>query len=387
VNPPVTSPGPGASSSTVISDDKIGRRGLLAALMLAPAARRLSGQILQPAPGQEPTYSTQVKLVNLLAGVREKSGKIVKGLTRADFHLEDEGRPQTIKFFEPESGAALALGLLVDTSGSQASLLEKERAAGLKFFDRILRPDQDLAFLVRFDFDVELLQDFTASRQRLESALGLLRVAEPRQQQPQGQQQGRGGRGQQGRGGGRGSGLGGGTSMYDAIMLASEELMSQKDERKALILLSDGVDTGSKVTLRRAIDAAQKADTLVYSVRYADSSAYGGPGFGGPPMGRRGGGMPPPGPQGDPQDLPDGKKVLRQIAQETGGRFYEVGFLHLPIERVFADIEEDLRSRYSLGYTPEPSPEPGVFRGVKLTARTAKKKNLVVTTRTGYYGR
>jgi VWFA-related protein len=374
----------------VFTEDKIGRRGLLAALALAPAARWLPGQVLRPAPGQEPTYSTQVKLVNLLAGVREKSGKIVKDLTRADFHLEDEGRVQTIKFFEPESSAALALGLLVDTSGSQASLLEKERAAGLKFFDRILRPDRDLAFLVRFDFDVELLQDFTASRQKLENALGLLRVAEPRQQQPQ-QQQGRGGRDQQGRGGGRGGGggrgLGSGTCMYDAIMLASEELMSQKDERKALILLSDGVDTGSKVTLRRAIGAAQKADTLVYSVRYADPSAYGGPGFGGPPMGRRGGGMPPPGPQGDAQDLPDGKKVLQQIAQETGGRFYEVGFLHLPIERVFADIEEDLRSRYSLGYTPEPSPEPGVFRGIKLTAGTAKKKNLVVTTRTGYYGR
>jgi VWFA-related protein len=378
----------------VLSENKIGRRRLLRALALAPAARWLGGQMRPPAE-QTPTYSTQVKLVNVLAGVREKSGKIVKNLTQADFRLEDEGRPQTIKFFERESGAALTLGLLVDTSGSQAGVLEKQRAAGLTFFERILRPEQDQAFVLHFDFDVELLQDFTSSRQKLQSALSLLHTAEQRvppqrqqQQQPPGGPGGRGGAGG-GRwpGGGMSSGGGGrGTCLYDAVMLASEDLMSKKDDRKALVILTDGVDNGSKVTLRRAIDAAQKADTMVYSVLYADPSNYGPPG--GPGMGRGGGGRgPTSGPQGGPPERPDGKKVLQQMAAETGGRFYQVGFLHLPVEKVFADIEDDLRNRYSIGYTPEPTPDPGAFHAIKLTAQTAKKKNLVVTARTGYYGR
>ncbi len=364
--------------SSVFTDEKIARRSLLSALTLLAIGRRLSGQTIQPA-GQQPKYSAQVKLVNLLASVREKSGKIVRDLTQGDFRLEDDGRVQTIKFFERESSVPLTVGLLVDTSPSQATLLAKERAAGLEFVGRVLRPDPDLAFVIRFDFEVELLQDFTSSRQRLEHALDLLQVGEP----PQAAQQ-RGRRIPPGRG--AGARTGGGTNMYDAIMLACEELMSARKDRKALILLTDGVDTGSKVNLSRAIEAAQRTDTLVYAVRYSDPSAYGYPGYGAPPMGRRGGRMPMPPPQGGVQEMPDGKKVLQRIAEETGGRFFEVGFLHLPIETVFAKIEEDLRNRYSIGYTPEPPPEPGAYRRINLTARTAKKKNLIVTTRAGYYG-
>jgi VWFA-related protein len=374
----------------VATDNKLTRRSLLSALSLFPAARLLSGQQNPPAE-LTPKYSAEVKVVNLFATVRDNSGKILKDLTKDNFQLDEGGRPQTIKFFERESSLPLYLGLLVDTSSSQARVLGAERSVGLKFFDQILRQDRDLAFVIHFDYEVELLQDSTASRQKLENALDLLQVGQPPQQQQGGNPQGGGypgggyppsGRYPQG-GGARGRG---GTKMYDAILLASDDLMSKQKDRKALILLTDGVDTGSKVTLFQGISSAQKADTLVYSVLFSDPDAYGSPGgFGAPGMGRRRGrGMPMPMPRGGGQDLPDGKKVLQQIAQETGGRFYQVSHFH-PIDKVFADIEEDLRNQYNIGYTPDPPAEAGVYRHIHLTAKTAKKKDLVVKTRPGYY--
>jgi VWFA-related protein len=367
----------------VFLENQLTRRSLLSALSLFPAARLLSGQ---QGP-QPPNYSAEVKVVNLLATVREKSGQIVKGLTKDDFLLEEEDRLQTIRFFEQESGLALNLGLMVDTSGSQARVLDKERSASFKFLDQILRPERDRAFVLHFDFEVELLQDFTASPRTLEKALDLLQVGQPPQQQ---QTPAQGGGYPQGGSRGRGRGGTGGTKMYDAILLASEDLMNRQKGRKALILLTDGVDTGSRETLYQGISAAQKADTLVYSILFSDPSSYANQGgYGGPGMGRRGrggrGGMPMPMPRGGEQDLPDGKKVLQQIARETGGRFYEVTYLH-SIDKIFADIEEDLRNQYNIGYTPDPPAEPGAYRRIHLTARTARKKDLIVQTRAGYYG-
>ena len=392
----------------VIFENQLTRRSLLSALALAPATRLLSGQQStpqqQPEGEQRPKYTTDVKLVNVFATVRDKSsGKIVKDLTQGDFSVEEESRPQTIKFFEAESSLPLNLGLLVDTSYSQARVLGDERSAGIKFFDQILR-DKDQAFVIHFDREIELLQDFTGSRDKLDKALNLLEPSRPQQQQSQqqgggypqggggypqgggGYPQGGGGYPGGGGGGGRrypqgGSRGGGGTKLYDAILLASDELMSKQQGRKALVLLTDGVDAGSKVTLFESIRAAQKADTLVYSVLFADNEAYGGPSFGG--MGRRGGRMPMP---SGGSDRPDGKKILQQIAEETGGRFNSVGALH-HLDKIFADIEDELRSQYNIGYTPDPPSEPGLFRHIHLTAKTNKKKDLVVQARAGYYSR
>jgi len=388
----------------VFTENKLTRRSLLSALTLYPAARLLSGQQLQQPPLSDsaPKYSADAKVVNVFATVRNKSGKIIKGLTKDDFLLDEEGRPQTIKFFSQESSLPLYLGLMVDTSGSQRRVLGDERTAGIKFFDQILRPDRDLAFVLHFDSETELLQDFTASRANLEKALDLLQVAEPNQQQ-QGQQGGnppqqgggypgggypgggypgggrrypQGGGYPQGRGRG---GRNGGTKMYDAVLLASEDLMSKQKGRKALVLLTDGVDTGSKVTLFQGIGAAQKADTLVYSILFTDSEGYGnGPTFGGGGLGRR---RPMPMPGGGGGARADGKKILQQIASETGGRFFQVSRSH-PLDKIFADIEEDLRNQYNIGYTPDQPSEPGLFRHIHLTA---KKKDLIVQSRTGYY--
>jgi VWFA-related protein len=354
---------------------------------------------IAPAPdGAPPKFASKVDVVNLFATARDKQGKIVKDLTRDDFLLDEEGKPQAIKYFAQESDLPLYLGLLVDTSLSQRTVLAAERSASYQFFDQVLREDRDLAFVLHFDSEVELLQDFTASRKDLEKALDLLHVNQQQlqQRQAQGQGQGQGGGGGYPRGGGgypRGGGQGGGragrgTDMYDAIFLASDELMAKQKGRKALILLTDGVDTGSRTTLFEAVASAQKADTLVYSVLFSGSDGYpqqvmSGPRMGGVGMGRRGGGMgraPMPG-GGGGYDMGNGKKVLEQIARETGGRFFQVSHSH-PIDKIYAEIQEDLRNQYSIGFTPDPPSQGGIYRHVHLTA---KRKNVTVVTREGYY--
>jgi VWFA-related protein len=225
------------------------------------------------AQAQDTTFSTDVKVVSVLATVRDKQGRIVTNLTKDDFDLAEDGRPQTIRYFSRESDLPLTLGLLVDTSGSQRQVLGEERTASRQFIEKVLREDRDQTFLIHFDHETELLQDLTASRAKLERALDDLEL--PAEQRPQLNRRGNGGGGYPG-GGNPGAGRGGrrasqGTTLYDAILLASDELMRKRQGRKALIILSDGVDRGSKVPLTEAIDAAQKADTLVYSILFAGS--------------------------------------------------------------------------------------------------------------------
>jgi VWFA-related protein len=324
---------------------------------------------------QDTTFSTDVKVVNVLATVRDKQGKIVQTLTKDDFTLEEDGRPQTIRYFSRETDLPLTLGLLIDTSMSQRRVLGQERTASYRFLDQVLREDKDMAFVIHFDREVELLEDLTSSRKKLESALTSLDTPQPQQRG------GGGGGGYPGSGGGgsRGGRRGGGTMLYDAVLLASDEIMKKQHGRKAVIILSDGVDTGSKVSLTSAIESAQRADTLVYSILFADEQGYGqrGGGFGGGGMGRRGGGYPPR--SRYPQNRPDGKKILQQISKETGGSFFEVSKKQ-PIEQIYSRLEEELRNQYSLGYTSDKT-DSG-FRRISLTA---KQKGLIVQARDGYY--
>ena len=355
----------------------------LCSLVLAPERPLLSQT------QQKPDISVDVKLVNVLATVRNKKGEIVRNLTKDDFTLEEDGRPQTIQYFSQESDLPLTLGLLVDTSMSQRSVLGQERTASYSFFDHILREDKDKAFLIHFDHEVELLEDLTSSRQKLESALELI-------ENPERDSSGGGYGGGQGGGGGRGHGRGGGggTLLYDAVYLASNEIMKKQQGRKALIVLTDGVDHGSKESLETAIESAQRADTLVYSILFSgEERGSGGGGFGGPRMGggwpggggggggwpgggggRHGGG----GPRGE---TVDGKKVLQRLSRETGAQMYEVSKKE-SIEEIYARIEEELRHQYSIGYTPDHSNAGAGYHKIHLAA---KQKDLIVQARDGYY--
>jgi VWFA-related protein len=357
-----------------------------------PAAQPGQGQ---PAPGQAtPAQQTgqtaqkepqkvgvlYVKLVSVPTTVRDKHGKIITNLTKEDFAVAEDGRAQTISYFVRESDVALRLGLLVDTSLSQRRVLDQERSASYSFLDQLLRQDRDMAFVIHFDKDVELLQDFTASRPKLQAALQLL-------QTPQyDSSSGSGGGGSQSGGGSGGGGRGGhsrggGTALYDAIFLAADELMSKQQGRKAVIILSDGVDRGSKETLASAVQAAQRADTVIYSILFKDEESYGYPGGGRGPYGGMGGGHHGGGGGRYPQEeRPDGKKILTQISKETGGRLFQVSKKET-VDKIYAEIQEELRSQYSLGYAPDKDTGAGYHKIVV----TVKDKEMVVQARDGYY--
>jgi VWFA-related protein len=339
---------------------------------------------LSPAIGQQaPANPVDANLVNVLATVRDKHGKIVNNLSQNDFVLDEDGRRQAIRSFSRETDLPLTLGLLVDTSLSQRQVLEQERSVGGHFIDEVLREDKDKAFLIHFDREVELLQDLTSSKQKLNAALGAL-------QQPQlhdeddsasdGSGYPRSGRGS------AGSQTGG--TLYDSVYLASNELMLKQQGRKAVIVLSDGVDRGSKVTLERAIESARRANTAVYSILFAGKQSsdngggwergggIGGIGGMGGPMGRRGGYPRSPQPQ---QDRSNGKKILERISRETGGRTFEVSKKEAA-DQIYQTIQEELRNQYSLGYLPD---RPGnANRKIHVTTT---RKELVVQAREGNY--
>ena len=338
-----------------------------------------------PRAGQ---ISVDVNAVNMVASVRDKHGKLINNLTKNDFTLEQDGHAQAIKYFAQESNLPLTLGLLVDTSMSQRRVLDQERSASRTFVDHVLREDRDKAFLIHFDREVELLQDLTPSRQKLEAALD--QVGAPQFSQtsssggsggadPDGDSRG------SGRGGRGGYGHGGGTALYDAIYLASDEVIKKQQGRKALIVLTDGVDHGSKESLTEAIGTAQRADTMVYSIYFVDKDSYGnGGGFGGPRMGggMGGGGMGRGGGgRRTEEPRPDGKKILEQISRETGGRFFEVTKKQT-VDDIYTAIDEELRNQYSLGYTPEKADAGLGYHKIQLTT---KNKDLTVQTRDGFY--
>jgi len=327
---------------------------------------------------QPPTISINVKVVNVLATVRNKQGEIVRNLTKDDFMLEEDDRPQTIGYFARETDLPVTLGLLVDTSMSQRRVLDQERSASSTFLDQVLRVNKDVAFVIHFDREVELLQDLTSSRQKLQSALGLLQTPQ------RSQEGGSSSPGSYPGSGRRAGGGGGGTLLYDAVYLASNELMKKQQGRKALIVLSDGVDRGSKETLASAVEAAQRADTLVYSILFADEQGYGhGGGYGGRGMGGMGGmGRHGGGRGGYPQETrPDGKKILDRISKETGARLFEVSKKQ-PIEQIYDRIQEELRNQYSLGYTPDRADTGAGYHKIRLMT---KKNDLTVQARDGYY--
>ena len=372
-------------------------RALIVSAMIALVALPGFGPSMR---AQEPaaTVAVDVKVVTLPVTVRDKHGKIVRDLTKDDFTLQEDGRPQTIKYFSQETNLPLTLGLLVDTSRSQDNVLDAERNASRSFLDQMLVQPKDKAFLIHFDREVELLQDLTSSREKLQSALELLKTSTDRERSndpndPSNSPSGSGSR----------SHHGGGTQLYDAVYLASNELMKKQQGRKAIVILSDGVDHGSKTYLESAIESAQRADTVVYSIYFADSHRNDRQNQGGG-MGRGGGGYPGGGGGGWPggggvwpgggvgrggrggqrsaeSPRTDGNKILERISKETGGRFFEVSKKE-SVGDIYTSIVEELRTQYSMGYTPDKDSTASGYHHLQLAV---KKKDLTAQTRDGYY--
>jgi VWFA-related protein len=365
---------------------------------LALACLCLPGVAQQPAAGAagaaanqpSPTLQVQAREVLLPVTVRDKKGALVTSLTAADFTLAEDGRPQTIKSFSVQSNLPFLLGLEVDTSRSVESAMDSERKAAAKFVDLMLPADAkdakqgDEAFLIHFDHEVELLQDFTNSRARLDKELDEMGPTSAEHNDPQGPETGESG-------GQSRSMHEGGTQLYDAIYLAANDLMKPKAGRKALIVFSDGVDRGSKETLGEALDAADRANLSVYTIYFKgemerDQNGYPGGGHhggmgGGYPGGWPGGGGGGGGGHRGNEEQVDGLKIMQQIATRTGARYFEAKKKD-NLDDIYNQIAEELRGQYLLTYTPDQVDNDGGYHKIALKA---KNPDQFVITREGYY--
>lgn len=332
---------------------------LAVVLFVAPAAFAQQGQQAAQqdpsaqAQGQqdrEPleTFKVDVNIVNVFFNAKTKKGLLVPSLTKDDFEIFEDGKPQTIKYYSAESNQPLTLGMLIDTSGSQAAVLQMEQEVGAQFLRQVLR-EKDLAFLMSFDVNVELLQDYTNAGEDLRAGLRRTRI-----------NTGGGHSGIPGMGGGPiPTGNPRGTLLHDAIFLAADEKLKSEVGRKAMIVLTDGMDQGSRMSLRDAIEASHRSDAMVYVLLIADEDIYARAS-----MGYTG--------DGD----------MKKLAEETGGRLIRVGSDEKKLREAFEQISNELRSQYSIGYTPTNQKKDGAFRKVELKA---KNDDIKVQVRKGYF--
>src|SRR5581483_10346187 len=265
-----------------------------------------------------------------------------------DFDIFEDGKPQTIKYFTAESNLPLTLGILIDSSGSQQRVLDMEKEVGAAFLQDILRP-KDEAFVISFDVDVDLLQDFTNSTHLLRTALNQAKINAPPSSCG----------GLPGAGGGPipCSGSPKGTLLYDAVYLASHDELAKEVGRKAMIILTDGEDQGSHYKVKDAVEAAQKADSIAYVLLIADRGFYGFGGY-------------------------SGDRQMKELTSETGGRMIEVGNKIEKLKDAFNQIAQELRSQYNIGYTSTNAKLDGTFRKVEIHP---KQKDYKVQARSGYY--
>lgn len=330
-------------------------------LMKRPSANRISAACAilalpvlaaivlaqKPAPKPDEDLGDPIKVdvdvVNLYCAVRNKQGGLVNNLNKDDFDLSEDAKHQTIKYFSRETDIPLTIGLLVDVSGSQQNLIEVERRAANSFFGSVLRK-KDVAFLISFGADSELLQDLTSSPRLLQDGLRRLKLN---------------------------TGFSGinsgpvptmnhqrGTVLYDAVYVAANDMLAHEVGRKAIILITDGEDQGSKLNEKAAIEAAQKSDAIIYGILYVDRQFYGG-------FGANYGGA----------------GVLKHMADETGGHMFQVDRKNT-LEAIFEQIQQEMRTQYLIGYTPTNPDKDGSFRRIDLKANS---KDLKVQVRRGYY--
>ncbi|MGA2883364.1 MAG: VWA domain-containing protein [Bryobacteraceae bacterium] len=323
------------------------RRPIAIILVSTLAASALAALLLaqDDASKDSTTLKVEVNLVNILFNVRDKKGGLVGNLNKDDFKVFEDGKEQAVKYFNRETDLPLTIGLLIDVSASQMNLIEIEKNAAYQFFGSVLRK-QDLAFLISFGEDSELLQDYTNSPKLLRAGLEDLHVS---------------------------SGVGGfgpgpvptisqprGTVLYDAVYVASADQLKGQVGRKVLVLITDGEDEGSKYKISQAIEAAQKADAIIYGFWYVDRRFYMSRGmvFGG-----------------------SSDSALRQMSEDTGGHVFHIDN-RLTLQDAFNQLQDEMRSQYAIGYTPNNPSKDGTFR--KLEIKTGNK-DWKVQARKGYY--
>jgi VWFA-related protein len=283
------------------------------------------------------TLKVGVNLVNVYFSARDKNGYITN-LTKDDCNIQENKVDQPIKNFTKEKNLPLTIGILLDTSGSQTNVLPLEQEAGARFLREVLTP-KDEAFLISFDINVDLLADYTNSPREIKRAIDKASINTGT-----------------GSGSVTGHGQPRGTLLFDAVYLAAHDKLRQEAGRKILVLLTDGGDQGSQETLKTSVEAAQKANAIVYVILIADRGNFGT--FGS-----------------------IGAADMRRMASETGGRVIDVGNNGRRLEDAFDQIQEELRTQYLLSYTPLNPKTDGTYRKLELTCG----KGLNIQARKGYY--
>ncbi len=312
-------------------------------LLMAGLLARTDSAAQQEPLASEQTLRVTTGLVNLYAVVRDKN-RPVAGLTKDDFEVREDDVPQTIEFFSTETDTPLTLGILIDTSPSQENVLGVEQREAKLFLDQVLDHQKDLAFVMHFDVEVELVQDLSNNKKLLARAIDSTEI----------------------HGGGPAAVVQGpfpatgsrGTNLHDAIYLSARELLRNEVGRKVIVVLSDGEDTGSSKSLREALEAAQRSDVIIYSIAVIDRNFY---------FARSAG--------------YSGDAILKKYAEQTGGRYIEVTRIENAAQ-AFREIAEELRTQYSLAYKPSNSKRDGTFRKIQVKVRN---RNYKVFTRRGYY--
>jgi VWFA-related protein len=307
----------------------------------------------KPADAQKPedetpveTLKVSVNVVGLFFNVKDKHGALIPSLTKDDFTVFEDGKPQTIKYFAAESNLPLTLGILIDSSGSQRAVLDMEKDVGGAFLRQILT-DKDEAYVIDFNVDASLVQDFTRDVRRLQAALNKVKINTgftsplPGAGNPVPT-----------------AGAARGTVLYDAVYLSAHDMLAKEVGRKAMILLTDGEDEGSQLKIKDAIESAQKADAIVYVLLCADRGFY-----------------------GSFQVGYSGESEMRKLTEATGGRVINVGNKWDKLKEAFNQIAAELRSQYNLGYVSTNTKLDGSFRKLEIKA----KENYKIQSRAGYY--
>jgi VWFA-related protein len=343
------------------------RNGIVALVVGLPAFAVAGWAQLAPSPDAAPvstapappdespvaTFKVNVNLVDLFFTVKDKNGNLVPHLNQQNCTVEENKVPQTLKTFVAETNQPLTLGILLDTSGSQQRLLPMEVDAASQFIQQVLR-SKDEAFAVNFDVNVDMLQDYTNSPRLLTHALSTAQINTA----------GGNGSGIPGLGGGTVPTVGDpkGTLLYDAIYLAANEKMNQETGRKAIIILTDGEDEGSREKIADAIGAANRNNVIIYIILCADRAMYWSQGEG-----------------------YFGYGPAKRISDETGGRLIDVGNNGNKLQAAFQQIQDELRTQYVASYTPSNAKADGTFRKVSVDCHSDTDQNLKVQVRKGYY--
>ena len=396
------------------------RAASFAALLALAAASPAQGPVLHAPPAnttKPPAANASTPaadapaadalVISFPAVVRDKHGDLLQNLTKDSFVLQVDDRPQTLHSVSADKDLPLTLGILVDTSMSHRDVLDEERTATSAFLDSMVtgEPDTAKAFIVQFARQIDLLQDVTTSKSMLHDAIKQLRssgnpnqasVTDPRDTASADSRNLT-------------------IPMYDSLFLSADEIMSKQKGRKALIILSDGIDKGSKKSLEDAAEAAVRADTVIYAIYFkgkepnldrgfhvgqpdpTDCSNYPGGYPGGYPPGGYPGGYPPGGyPGGYPGDcppggrvpqgipLPEAKKTMQHLTAETGGRTFDVGGKDT-IAEIYKQIAEELRAQYRLSYAADKDTASEGFHRINLSLANSAPKEFSIETYKGYY--